>query len=440
MTAVNNSHKTHHINSTMNKLFGSDDATLLKGDGTITVSELKKNAVVGIYFSAHWCPPCRAFTPALVKFYKNMQATGRSFELVFASSDRSESDFTEYFGEMPWAAFPLNDARIRAASSKFKVQGIPTLVLLDGATGKLLQDKGRAKVMGDPQGADFPWPKKTLGEIMAPLSFTLKGGKSASWSELSKNDAVGLYFSAHWCGPCRAFTPQLIKTYNKIKADGKKFEIVFVSSDRDSGGFDEYYGDMPWAALPFAKRSEKEALSDHFGVEGIPSFIIIDPKTNKIITDSGRSKVMADKDGAEFPWHPKPLEELGAGPDVNSTAILTLLTDNAPVEEAKAAVEALRAVATAKKAEWGGKSEDDDDEDFPLDFGYGDEDCGLVGPIRGFCAITKKAPVLFILDVPNRKKFMWEGTGFPTAADIEGMVSAYIGKTLPGIGIKDPVA
>ena len=25
--------------------------------------------VIGIYFSAHWCPPCRGFTPKLVEWY-----------------------------------------------------------------------------------------------------------------------------------------------------------------------------------------------------------------------------------------------------------------------------------------------------------------------------------------------------------------------------------
>lgn len=46
-----------------------------------------------------------------------------------------------------------------------------------------------------------------------------------------------LYFSAHWCPPCRRFTPELAASYNKLKAAGKNVEVVFVSSDRDEAGF-----------------------------------------------------------------------------------------------------------------------------------------------------------------------------------------------------------
>ena len=76
---------------------------------------------------------------------------------------------------------------------------------------------------------------------------------------VGEGKVVALYFSAHWCPPCRAFTPQLAEWYKKFK-DGENasnFDIVFVSSDRDQAGFDEYYNDMPWLALPFAEREKK---------------------------------------------------------------------------------------------------------------------------------------------------------------------------------------
>jgi nucleoredoxin len=49
---------------------------------------------------------------------------------------------------------------------------------------------------------------------------------------------VGIYFSAHWCPPCRGFTPVLKDTYDELKEQNKGFEIVFVSSDRDQTSFD----------------------------------------------------------------------------------------------------------------------------------------------------------------------------------------------------------
>ena len=61
-----------------------------------SVADVGKAAVVGIYFSAHWCPPCRMFTPELVKIYEQCKAEGKSFEVVFVSSDRDEASFAEY--------------------------------------------------------------------------------------------------------------------------------------------------------------------------------------------------------------------------------------------------------------------------------------------------------------------------------------------------------
>ena len=70
---------------------------------------------------------------------------------------------------------------------------------------------------------------------------------------------LGLYFSAHWCPPCRGFTPELAKWYTKL-TDGTlkdKFDIVFISSDRDQNQFDEYFAEMPWKCLPYEERDKK---------------------------------------------------------------------------------------------------------------------------------------------------------------------------------------
>merc|ERR1712159_475708 len=101
-----------------------------------------------------------------------------------------------------------------------------------------------------------------------------------------------------------------------IKEAGKKFEIVFVSSDRDEGAFKEYFAEMPWLALPYADRDAKNDLSKCFGVSGIPSLVLLDTDFS-VITKNGRSAVMQDI--SEFPFH-KLVADLAAGADgINET-------------------------------------------------------------------------------------------------------------------------
>ena len=49
--------------------------------------------------------------------------------------------------------------------------------------------------------------------------------------------------------------------YNKVKENGSSFEIVFISSDPNEETFEEYFGEMPWLALPFNNREQKQKLS-----------------------------------------------------------------------------------------------------------------------------------------------------------------------------------
>ena len=95
-----------------------------------------------------------------------------------------------------------------------------------------------------------------------------KGAKEGEYVEVETSDfgkegyVVGLYFSAHWCPPCSAFTPKLADWYNKLKEGdiGDKFEIVFLSSDRDEKSFKEYFGEMPWHAVSYDNRGIKVSL------------------------------------------------------------------------------------------------------------------------------------------------------------------------------------
>jgi nucleoredoxin len=111
----------------------------IKGDLTGPVAGSPK--FTALYFSAHWCPPCRMFTPKLVEWYKDFKAKHPDFELVFVSSDQDQAAMDKYIEEaqMPWPA-----AKFSAADSdifrKYSSTGIPYLVLID-ENGKDLTGK-----------------------------------------------------------------------------------------------------------------------------------------------------------------------------------------------------------------------------------------------------------------------------------------------------------
>lgn len=310
-----------------------------------TCEALAGKTAIGIYFSAHWCPPCRGFTPKLGEMFKNaFEAKGMA--IVFVSSDRDEGAFKEYYGEMPWMALPYaaRDKK-ETLSKKFKVQGIPSFVIIS-PEGETITTDGRSAVMEDPEGERYPWipptpeekakmNREALGDLLGAA-----GGKP-----------IGLYFSAHWCPPCRGFTPKLAEYYkNGLK---EKMEIIFVSSDRDEASFKEYHGEMPWPALPFEKRKEKELLSKSCGVQGIPSFAVLNPDGSVITTD-GRSKVVKDPKGENFPegWLPQPFNDVNDDPsDLNEEKCVVALGGESAMVAAVKAVAAEQHLAAGKDLE-----------------------------------------------------------------------------------------
>lgn len=293
------------------------DVSKLQGKaGSVDVATIEGKTLM-IYFSAHWCPPCRQFTPVLAKFYTELKAKRDDFELVFASSDRDQKSFDEYFHEHPWLALPFEDRKAKdKLSKKFKVQGIPTLVVVD-KNGETVTTSARNNVMQDPKGERFPWIPKKANEILASMKITDKSGKTLTADDLNKFEAIALYFSAHWCPPCRRFTPSLIGTYNKLKAAGRNIEFIFVSSDNSEDEYKEYYGEMPWATAGF-ECPQKDELDELFKVEGIPTLVTLGPN-GKVINVGARGAASEDPDGKEFPWAPKPrgaFSDFGPSDDV----------------------------------------------------------------------------------------------------------------------------
>ncbi|KAK3588965.1 hypothetical protein CHS0354_043136 [Potamilus streckersoni] len=130
-----------------------------------------------------------------------------------------------------------------------------------------------------------------------------KEGEVAVESFCGEGKYVGLYFSAHWCPPCRGFTPVLADFYKNMNSKkAGMLEIVFISSDRDQKSFDDYFAEMPWKALSFSDRERKASLSEHFEIDGIPTFVLLNAKDGSIIIPDANENVMEDTSGEKFPW------------------------------------------------------------------------------------------------------------------------------------------
>ena len=99
----------------------------------------------GLYFSAHWCPPCRGFTPKLINFYNVVNKNNKQLEIIFVSSDKNESEFNEYYNSMPWLSIPFKDESIQNLKETFEIMGIPTFLVFN-SDGKLIDGKARTTV------------------------------------------------------------------------------------------------------------------------------------------------------------------------------------------------------------------------------------------------------------------------------------------------------
>ena len=89
------------------------------------------------------------------------------------------------------------------------------------------------------------------------------------------------YYTASWCEPCHAYSPELVKFYNRNK--NANFEIVLITSDKDEDAMEEYAKDkkMPWPQLKLSEVGKFEKKFNH-QVTGIPSVITCDSKGNVV--------------------------------------------------------------------------------------------------------------------------------------------------------------
>ena len=114
----------------------------------------------------------------------------------------------------------------------------------------------------------------------------------AGGADLEGKKLIALYYSAHWCQPCRKFTPELVDYYNRVATAHPEFEIIFVSSDRSRFAWETYVREtkMPWLAIDYDQLADLAGLKQHGG-GSIPSLLVL---------DSGSHIVASSYDGDKY--------------------------------------------------------------------------------------------------------------------------------------------
>lgn len=138
---------------------------------------------------------------------------------------------------------------------------------------------------------------------------------------LGNSKIMLLYFAASWCPMSTPISEALDEAFGRgdmlLTRNGEKktLSIVYVSSDETLKEYNEYTLKRHWLPIPFDS-PEKNALKRHFATcahveleelqldrkHELPTIIVIDSKTQGIITTNGAHDVEEMGDGALEHW------------------------------------------------------------------------------------------------------------------------------------------
>ncbi|EKX40274.1 hypothetical protein GUITHDRAFT_88850 [Guillardia theta CCMP2712] len=387
-------------------LFGK---TLYKdGVGEVgTESSLKDVQHIGVFFGAAWSGSCKQFMQPLVQVYKKLtEEKKKSFQIVYVPATvpgrpaEDEASFKELMSMMPWLAVPYHrKATHKKLTRRFQVRQIPMLVLLDTEGKTIHRDITPAVTHivedhdGDSFADQFPWAEKRHSNIKNMLgSHFLKGDNSQVPLSALDGKYVGVLFSANWHWQCRRFQQMLEYMYDKLKQDGKPFEIVDM----------DFSPEMQWLSMPHDSFEAKHKLGEAFRIDQCPMLVIIDPEGN-VVTTEGVEIVSKDTDGECFPWTPKPLYDLSTlEPEIlgemNDTVTCVILCEGCDENTKAELADAMMPVATeafnaakASGCEAG------------MLFFTATETSEVVSQLRMSCELGEPTttPQLVILDIPD---------------------------------------
>jgi thiol-disulfide isomerase/thioredoxin len=168
-------------------------------------------------------------------------------------------------------------------------KGGTTLVSVDQ-----LDDPSLVKVADalDKAGKEPPTWAASTGKVAKSLRHRLqilKEGKLVDFDPGTRPEPelYLVYFGAHWCRPCREFSPHLVQEYQRLRElAADRFELVFVSSDhnRDDQALYAREVGMPWPILKFSEVGSADAIERWDG-PAIPDLVVV-TRNGDLVYDS----------------------------------------------------------------------------------------------------------------------------------------------------------
>ena len=112
--------------------------------------------------------------------------------------------------------------------TKYNIIAIPTLIFVDGKTGKVISEEGRSIVRNDPTGEKFPWKPRPFSEIIAGAKFIDQNEKERTWGQL-QGKVIGLFFSGYWVRFQFTYTITVYETNARHDLQDNVYDMDFMS-------------------------------------------------------------------------------------------------------------------------------------------------------------------------------------------------------------------
>jgi len=156
---------------------------------------------------------------------------------------------------------------------------------LIGSLATAQAEEAQSKTTSAPATAEEVTSSPLIQELQTAMLVQKKDGAFKEDAQVSSEDKYyAFYFSAHWCPPCREFSPILAKFYKDNYGKAKQpFDIVFVSSDKNDQAMKAYVDEagMGFKVAPY-KSELGEKLKASYATRYLPTLTIVDNKGNVV--------------------------------------------------------------------------------------------------------------------------------------------------------------